>query len=337
MSPLIGLARITPPQNRHCVCFYTVCRTLLLSFKQHELTDGTPERRIAYLKGHVMTLTRFLDDYYFPFRPATSGRTIKLYRNTLRKFGQWLGHPATIDDLTNPTVGKYLAALNVSGLRPATVAKERSQLLAIWRDARNEGLVDRGPRIQQVKVPEPIPRALRVSELKQLWLSFDKLQGSTGGNPNSDLLRAVATIQLTTAERIGAVSQLEWSDISENVVTFRAETRKGGRKSILKQLPGKALENLELLHRDSSRIFPGCHGTTKLFTLYSRAFKRSELEVPKGKTSHLLRASHATYVQIAGGDAAKSLGHSSRATTDRHYIDASFDPDDNWKLLPWAG
>ena len=168
-----------------------------------------------------------------------------------------------------------------------------------------EGIVRKGPRIRPVKIPDPTPRALNVIELKQLWLAFSTLQGSTGGNANEHVIRAAATIQLNTAERIGAVSKLQWSDIEGRVITFRAETRKGGRRAKVAEVPDIAIDYLGRLHRDSKFVFPGCPETIKLNTLYTRAFERSGIAYTPGtytpgKTSHLLRSTKATVVDSRG-------------------------------------
>lgn len=281
-----------------------------------------------------MTITKYLDDFYFPFRPSLSPRTKKLYRYTVRKFGQWLGHRPTIADLNNTTVGKYISALMEADYAPSSVDKERRQLVAIWRDAMIEGIVRKGPRIRPVKIPDPIPRALNVIELKQLWLAFGKLQGSTGGNANEHVIRAAATIQLNTAERIGAVSKLQWNDIVGRVITFRAETRKGGRRAKVAEVPDIAIDYLGRLHRESNFVFPGCPETIKLNTLYTRAFERSGIAYTPGKTSHLLRSTKATVVDSRGGNAARSLGNTP-AVCEKHYIQQGVD--DSWKLLDWVG
>lgn len=282
-----------------------------------------------------MTLLAYLDEYYLAFRPSTSPRTIRLYHNTIRKFGQFVGRSPTLEDLNNQTVGQYLISL-LKIHKPATVAKERAQLLAIWRDARNEGLVDRGPRVQPIRVADPMPRALSVEELRQLWLAFDSLQGLTGGNENSDVLRAAATLTLTTSERIEAVSKLLWSDIDGRVIQFRADNRKGGRRSEVREVPSHAIDYLDCLHRRSQYVFPGCQGTTKLNILYRRAFDRSGIET-HGKTSTLLRSSYGTYIDLAGENASKAMGHQGEAVTQKHYLDKTYRPKDYYRHLPFMG
>lgn len=282
-----------------------------------------------------MTIIAFFQNKFLAIKPATSRRTIQLYHSSIRKLLQHLGREPTLDDLNDETIGGYLAVLFRSDLSAASVNKERSHLCAIWRLANRLGLVETWPLIQRFTEPEKVPKALSINDLRQLRISFRTLQGKTGGIPNSDVIRAVFDIQYTTAERIGAVSQLRWSDIDGQTIVFRVETRKCGRKSLVKSVPSWVSDSLEPLKvSGSSDLFPGCHGTTKLHLLYDRLFKRAGVSRPKYKSSHLLRSTHATFLHAAGGDATASLGHASSKTTRKSYLDPRHNPDDNWKLLP---
>lgn len=285
-----------------------------------------------------MLLIQFFHDHYLAIKPSTSPRTVTLYKATIRKFLQHLGRDPVLEDLENTVVGRYLSTLHRSDLRTATVNKERYQLLAMWRLANRLGLVSTWPLVESFTEPERLPTALSVSQLKQLRLTFDQLNGKTGGLPNSDVIRAVFGVQYVTAERIGAVSQLKWTDVTGDTITFRAETRKGRRKAMIKAVPAWLLQELEPLKASKSELlFPGCYGTTKLHTLYARLFKRAGVARPKGKSSHLLRSTHATFVNSAGGDATQSLGHASDVTTRKSYLDPRYDMAEFWKMLPDLG
>ena len=287
-----------------------------------------------------MSLKIFFDEQYLSHKPSTSERTVKLYYYSLRKFSLWLGEPAQLHHLTNKTVGLYLRSLlTESELQPTTVDKERRQLVAIWRLAHTLGLTKLGPTIAPIKIPEKIPTALTVSELHQLTLTFDSLQGETGGIPNSKLVRASFAIQWQTSERIGAVLQLKFSDIKENVITFRSETRKGGRKSRVKEIPWHVVDLINAIDKPRrKKIFPiEPSNKTKIQLLYSKLFERAGIERPKGKSTHLLRSSHATHLDIAGGDATKSLGQANRKTTEASYLDPRLKADKSCYLLPEIG
>ena len=285
-----------------------------------------------------MLLQDFFESHYLAHNPSTSPKTIVLYRNTFRLFGQWLGRRPVIADLDNVTVGKYLADLYRSPRRPATVNKERAQLLAVWRMAHTLGMVRLGPLIKKLKEPESTPTALSIDDLKQLRLSFDRLEGSTSRMPNKSIIAACFDLQYTTAERIGAVLQLRWDDVdfTNRSVTFRAEVRKCGTRGIVRTVPAFALRSVEALRpwNSSDEIFPGMYGTTKIHLLYNRLFKRAGVSRPKGKSSHLLRSTHATYLNLAGGNATESLGHSSPDVTRKSYLDPRFDQKNYWEMLP---
>lgn len=283
-----------------------------------------------------MLLDDFFANNYLPHKPDTSGQTIKLYRNSFRKFGELLGHRPTLDDLTDANVGRLMSALKEAGNKPTTVNKERCNLLSLWRYANRIGMIRLGPTVQPVRVPASVPTALTVGQLRQLRLTFDALQGQTGGIPNSDFLRACFSIQYTTAARIGAVTALEFSDIREGVITFRAETRKGGRKPIVKAVPDFVIEDIKRIKTPPRiRVFPiKKTNATKIQILYSRLFERAGVPRPKGKNSHLFRSTHATLLELAGGDATRSLGHSSRSVTEASYLDPRFNADRSCDFLP---
>ena len=273
---------------------------------------------------------------YLPTKPSTKTRTIDLYGGTINAFKSHLGHEPTLADLSDEVVGKFLESRVRQGLAKPTVNKDRAQLLAIWRHARLIGAVGTGPMVKKLAEPQGTPKALTVPELEKLQAAFETLRGETGGIPNGDFLRACFAIQFATAERVGAVLELRFSDIVGDVVTFHAETRKGGRRAMVKQVPDWVLADIEKIREPKrDRIFPIKEtNKTKIQTLYKRLFERAGVERPKGKSSHLLRSTHATLIHLAGGDATKSLGHSSREVTRRHYLDPRFDADRSCEHLP---
>ena len=283
-----------------------------------------------------MILIDYFDQHYLPHKPSTSKKTVRLYANSFNKFGQYLGHEPTLDDLDDENVGRFLSAILRQGNSPATVNKERAHLLSLWRFANAKGLVKLGPTVQPVTQPQRIPTALTIAEIRKLRNSFDCLGGSTGGIPNSDFLRAVFSIQYTTAERIGAVLSLDFSDVRDDVITFRAETRKGGRRAIVKAVPAFVIDHIMAISKPKrDRIFPiKKTNQTKIQLLYKRLFERAGVPRPKGKSSHLLRSTHATLLELAGGDATKSLGHASRETTIKSYLDPRHDADRSCDMLP---
>ena len=177
---------------------------------------------------------------------------------------------------------------------------------------------------------------MTVKELERLQSAFGTLQGETAGIPNSDFMRAFFAVQFATAERAGAVVELRFGDINGNVIAFQADTRKGGRRALIKQVPEWVLADIAKIKEPiRDRIFPiSDSNKTKISLLYDRLFKCAGVDRPKGKSSHLLRSTHATMLWLAGGDPTTSLGHASREVTRRHYLDPRFKPDDSCEHLP---
>ena len=288
------------------------------------------------MENNSTPLEAFFKQIYLPTRPNTSPRTVKLYGYSILKFKKYLGETPTLADLTDEIVGGYLQSILAAGLSGASVNKQRDRLLAMWRHARLAGFLTTGPTIKKLAVARRIPKALTVEELMKLQASFDELRGSTGGIPNADFLRACFAIQFATAERIGAVIALTFADVQGDVITFRSETRKGGCTSLVKRVPPWVLADIDRIRSPQrERIFPISEtNKTKIQTLYARLFKCAGVERPKGKSSHLLRSTHATMLWLAGGDPTASLGHSSREVTRKHYLDPRFKPDDSGDFLP---
>ena len=281
-------------------------------------------------------LAAFYKLIYLPANPSTKPKTIRLYGNSIKKFHRFIKREPMLSDLSDENVGNFLRSLADAGQSNETANKERANLLALWRHARAMGVVETGPTVKKLPVPRRIPKALTVPELEKLQAAFNTLRGETGGIPNSDFLRACFAIQFATAERVGAVLELRFSDITGNIITFHAETRKGGRRAMIKEVPDWVLADVDRIRSPKrDRIFPIENSNrTKIQLLYKRLFERAGVERPKGRNSHLLRSTHATLIYLAGGDATASLGHSSREVTRRHYLDPRFKPDDSCEHLP---
>ena len=281
-------------------------------------------------------LAAFYKLIYLPANPSAKPKTIRLYGNTIKKFHRFIEREPMLSDLNDESVGSFLRSLIDAGQSNATANKERANLLAMWRHARAMGVVVVGPTVQKLAVAQKVPTALTVKELERLQSAFGTLQGETAGIPNSDFMRAFFAVQFATAERAGAVVELRFGDINGNVIAFQADTRKGGRRALIKQVPEWVLADITKIKEPRrDQIFPIREtNRTKIQLLYKRLFERAGVERPKGKSSHLLRSTHATMVWLAGGNATKSLGHSSREVTRRHYLDPRFKPDTSCEHLP---
>jgi integrase len=269
-----------------------------------------------------MRLLTYFEKYYLAVNPGLAFNTVRLYKYSITNFGRFIGKIPDLADLTNENLAGYMRSFVDGGLSVYSANKERSQLLAIARSARDDGLIDKVPRVKALPKPERIPTALHPEQVQQLREACTILEA-----PESLQMRFLIGLQYATGERIGACLALEWAhfDARNRQVIFLAENRKGGKRTMVKSLPGYVVADFQNLPKNGDRlIFANWQGRTTCYTRMSRVFRSAGVEKPPGKLSHLFRSTHATQVKLAGGDPTESLGHSSSAITKRHYIDPRF-------------
>jgi integrase len=274
-----------------------------------------------------MLLSDFFDNVYRPLRLLNrSKRTDQLFRYSIRLFGETLGRPATLDDLTDIAVSRHLQRLLEQNRKPAGVNKERRQLVALWNLAAKKRLVDQFPVLPTVHEPQQLPKAWTVEEMWRLRMACNMQPGVYHGVPARLWWVALHCVLFATGERIAAVMQLRWRDISGDVVVFPAESRKGSKRASVATLTPAALAALDEIRLPKRElVFPWPFGGNYIYVVYRQILLRAELECDSRSKFHRMRRSHATHLKAAGGDPTASLGHSSPVTTAR-YIDPRMIP-----------
>lgn len=90
------------------------------------------------------------------------------YRRSIKRFSEHLGHPATIGDLTTPTVNGFLETMKGT-MAEATRRGHRTALKRVINFAFEEGWLDEKPRkIRKILLSRPTPKAWRLSEVQKL-------------------------------------------------------------------------------------------------------------------------------------------------------------------------
>jgi integrase len=269
-----------------------------------------------------MSLSNFFESVYRPLRLLNrSARTLTLYRATIAGFEKHLKRPAEIGDLNDLTVANYLQTLLERRLAPATVNKERSQLIAMWNLAAKKRLVHEFPTLMPVHQPRKQPEAWTAEEIWRLRMSCNMEPGQYNGVKASLWWSAIHHVLYATGERITAVLKSEWSHIKEGFIVFPAENRKGAKMPNLCRLPQECLESLRLIESPARKlVFHWPYSETYIYVVYSRILKRAELTDGPTAKFHKMRRSHASHLKAAGGDPTASLGHANPAVTAR-YID----------------
>ena len=283
----------------------------------YELGGVPPPERHAM---NTPTLQKFFDDYYRPLKlRGRSPNTSRLYGCTLRAFSRWLGYAATLDDLTDLTISRYLEH-RASERSPYTAEKDRAQLLALWRFAADRSMLRDRPCVPPAPLPERVPVAWSVDQLQALMRAAAATRGYVGAVPAGIWYTALLSVLWESAERIGAILACEPGDFLPPVLTVRAEYRKGGKRDRVYRLSPETCE-LVVKACGSRRLFewPRCH--TYLWGKYKEVVARAGLGHDRKVGFHQLRRSAASHYAALGGDACKLLDHSSPRITQRWYLD----------------
>lgn len=268
-----------------------------------------------------MTLTDFLHDLYAPLR-GISDRTVKLYDLTFSKWGEFLGREPTLDDLEELAVARFLAH-RVRTREPGTAAKDRSQIRAVWEFAARRGAVKTWPTIPLVKVPERIPEAWLTDELRRLVDSAMQERMVVCGIPAGDYFRAILLLLYDTGERITAATSIRWRDVRGMDVVFRAESRKGSRRDIIRPISeatAAALAAIRFGRGLDDEVFPLDRHKDFLWRRLGIILDRAGLPSGRKDKFHKIRKTTASYAQAAGLSAQQILDHADPATT-RKYLD----------------
>jgi integrase len=286
----------------------------------------------------------FMEQYVPENVKITSQRTVKLYGQCFRIFSEYLGHTATIADLTDANVGRFMRwVVDVRGNKAITASYYGKRLKAIWNWAAKKRMVAQFPTIANLPVPESIPSSWTREELAKLMAACHRQKGKFGRIPVSQFWVAFHLVLWNTGERYGAMRALrwEWLDLRRGFLSVPAEFRKGGLKAMVYQLKPETIEALRAIrspHREI--VFDMPSKGTGFYHWYEKLIRSAGLKyVPHKSGPQKMRRSFASFIEAAGGNATKALRHSDRRTTEKSYLDPTIcdgEPE-NKKLFPLDG
>ena len=265
-----------------------------------------------------LTLRAAVRDVYAPLR-AISPRTLKLYEFTLDAFRDFLGHEPMTSDLDELVVARFLSHREQTRAA-ATAQKDRAQLHAIWEFLARRKAVDTWPVMRQVNVPERVPEAWLTEEFARLLATASGEKTVIAGIPGGLWWRALLLLAYDTGERVTALTLVRWPNVRGGYVLFRAETRKGKRRDIIREIGPETQAALEAIRGARDLVFPWPYSHTYLWNRLSIILRRAKLPAGRRDKFHKIRRTTASYYEAAGHSAQRLLDHASPATT-RKYLD----------------
>lgn len=278
------------------------------------------------------TLRSHFDVLYRPKKLfGKSPETVRLYGYTFRYFAEYLGREALLSDLTDEIVMGCMEWIRERPLSLRTANKTRDQLCALWSFLARKGIVATFPEVPSFDEPQRTPVAWTRDQLRLLWEMCQAQGGYIAGIPASLYWLTLHSVAYDSLERIGAVKQLIKADLRQGMgwVHFRAETRKGRRKdstSRLHPVTTGLLAKLCDCQPGEALVFPWPYHPSYFWIRYRTMRERAGLPTDREHSFHCIRKTGASFAEAAGADASRLLGHSSRAVTQRHYIDPVASP-----------
>lgn len=270
----------------------------------------------------TMKLVDFFVQYYAPIRLlGKSRRTRVLYMRSIQLLTDTLGRNATLNDLDDCSVAGHLQRLLDDGLAVSTVAKERSQLLAIANFAARRGHLQRWLDVATIHVPERIPKAWSLDELCRIMRACMNAPGFCGGVNARIWWTSLHLVLWDTGERIGAIMSSRWADLNDDAIIIRAENRKARTRDKLYPLRHETLRWLEMARKPVRDLIWPWHGCkTTIWGAYDEILTAAGVDSDRTSKFHKMRKSVASHLKALGGDPTAALDHANPRTT-RSYID----------------
>lgn len=278
-----------------------------------------------------MTLREFLMDRYAVLHNLKQ-RSVDLYSMTIDRYRDFLGREPELTDLDDLQVSKFLrwrAATPHRGrmAKPASVAKDKAQLVSLWNAAARKKLVDVFPDLPRgiVKVPFHQPKAYTVDEISKLVRAARRRRGYVGEIPAPWFWATLLMSCYFTGERIGGHLGVRWAEIDtqKRTITFLSESRKGMGRTIVRSITPQLAEWLEKGRRGPGDLVWPWREHRSDNTIFMRMAAICRDAGVKCRGFHGIRKSAGSYVKAGGGDATEFLTHADSRTTKNHYLDVS--------------
>ena len=176
-------------------------------------------------------------------------------------------------------------------------------------------------------------RPFRTEEMEMAWLTHDQialLLSECKRHDNNDL-STVVKICLVTGARWSEAEGLKKSQLSKYKITF---TKTKGKKNRTVPISQELYDALAEDKKDAKgKLFSECYGA------FRSALERTEIELPAGQLTHVLRHTFASHFMMNGGNILvlqRVLGHTDIKMTMRYAHFAPNHLEDAVKLNPLA-
>lgn len=274
--------------------------------------------------GKSMTLAAFLHAVYVPLRIDLKPDSIEQIESGISRFSEWAGRPATLADLTDVNVRQFMAAL-AKHASAETVNSKRAQLLALWRLAYQESMLDELPRkVPKLRTYGRAPEAWTLAEVGRIMQAALETRGEINGIEARLWWFSLLMAIYDTGERRGAMLGARTADVDlEGRTLFLPAERRKDRRDRWHAISEDTAAAIRAIH-DPARelLWPWPHCLRWLSTSLRQILQRAGVRHGRGVGGlfHKLRRTSGTLVEAEGGDGSRHLGHN-RKVFETHYLD----------------
>lgn len=289
----------------------------------------------------TMTFRELLERY--ALLRNLDAKTMALYAMLADRMATFLGREATVEDLDDLVISRYLRwRAETPGWRgklpkPATVQKDKVMIAAAWNLAARKKWVNEFPELPKIKVAKRLPtgRAYTQEDVARMILRARRRKGRTGGLPSAWWWSTLIYTAYCTGERFTALTSIRWAqvDLERCKVIFLGDSRKGRTRDIERDITPDLAKSLKAFQRKpEDLVWPWDRKSRSQWTSLKILCRLAEVRY---RGFHGLRRTAASYAALAGGRAAATqiLDHADPKLQEI-YVDPEICPEQRQVLPP---
>jgi integrase len=257
-----------------------------------------------------------LSDYLQQYNRAhdISPSTLEHYHWVLASFERLHG-PLHLENLTADAVNAWLIWLRERGRSPWTIKQRKISLLVLWRAAWLDGLAPPLPPIRRLRPCHFSPTAWTLEEVRQLIRTAEVF-------PARPLWTAsLIRTGYDTGLRLGDLLSLQVGQIKSNPLGV-VQHKTGRQVSLLLRPETLCAVRQQIMARQPSELVWPLWGRREAFYRHFRCVVRAA-QIRPGTFRWLRRSAATACERVQPGAGTVLLGHTSRSTTERWYLDAA--------------
>ena len=295
----------------------------------------------------TLTLVELSEKYIHRHMAGAKPGTVARFRLAFRRLRRHFCHDIAVAELTDELVADHFRWLtDDQKLRPASInSSHRAYILAVWRFAMDQGLLDRAPRVKKLPELRHSPDSWTVRQVRDLVDATRIFRGRAwpGRVPLDAYWRALLLVAYWTALRLGSLLTLRMDDVDLDtgwlyVRPDNSKNRRGKRCRI----GADAVAAVAAISRPTRELlFEWPHNGATIHNHFRRLQRAAGIpDSPlRAQRFHKMRRTAATLAAVRSGLAAAValLDHSGPEVTKR-YLDPSKLPGcDATEYLPMIG